>query len=819
MQKKDNKRKVYILGSGPTGLISAWRFVERGWDVTIIEKQKITGGLCRSWKWNDFILDTGPHIFHTPDKLLEKFWKKNFGDLLVEGKFSCKNVKGKNFDEYFDYPLSIEALNKLDQKLRNKIKKEIKNCNRNNQRNEAKNYKEYIDSFIGPTLRKLFFEKYPKKIWGIDTKEMTPDWAPNRIKFRKKILPFYHEEFAAVGKYGTGCIYDRIKKLVKKKGGKFKLNEIVNGFDYKNNKVSCIVTNKKKYRIDNEEIIISSLPINLTSKFLGRENKLKFRGVCSVYLFFDKKEILPKNCHWLYFDSENLLFNRITENKKLSKFVAPKGKSFITLEITYTQGDRFSKINPKKVIELVKKQFEKTKIINKKFLIGSAINYEPYVYPVQFADYKNEVARTKSFVESFENLFSVGAGGEFNYADSQILFHKSFDLVNSLTNRYNDFTNESKNINTNKFNSNIKIGNNKVGGKEKTFIIAEAGLNHNGSFKIAKKLIDNAKKASCNAIKFQSFLPDTRVSKFVKSEKYAEKVIGTQESISELFQRLSLSFEIQKKIFSYAKKKKIMIFSTPFDFESADFLEKIGVSAFKIASADLVNIPLIKHVAKKMKPVIISTGMSKISEIDEAVEAFRSTGNQNLILLHCNSSYPSTYSEVNLKFMDTLRTMYQIPIGFSDHTTDLLASKIAITKGANVIERHFTLSKKMEGPDHILSSDLKEMKELVKFKKFFGKWEKLKKKYSKNPKIFESIKLLLGDGIKKIQPNEYITINSQKKSLYAKRKIKKGDLFTDKNICIKGPVVGLMPKYFEVIKNKKALNMIEKDQPITWDDI
>ena len=237
MQKKDNKRKVYILGSGPTGLISAWRFVERGWDVTIIEKQKITGGLCRSWKWNDFILDTGPHIFHTPDKLLEKFWKKNFGDLLVEGKFSCKNVKGKNFDEYFDYPLSIEALNKLDQKLRNKIKKEIKNCNRNNQRNEAKNYKEYIDSFIGPTLRKLFFEKYPKKIWGIDTKEMTPDWAPNRIKFRKKILPFYHEEFAAVGKYGTGCIYDRIKKLVKKKGGKFKLNEIVNGFDYKNNKV------------------------------------------------------------------------------------------------------------------------------------------------------------------------------------------------------------------------------------------------------------------------------------------------------------------------------------------------------------------------------------------------------------------------------------------------------------------------------------------------------------------------------------------------------------------------------------------------------
>ena len=211
--------------------------------------------------------------------------------------------------------------------------------------------------------------------------------------------------------------------------------------------------------------------------------------------------------------------------------------------------------------------------------------------------------------------------------------------------------------------------------------------------------------------------------------------------------------------------------------------------------------------------------MSKISEIDEAVEAVRSTGNRNLILLHCNSSYPSTYSEVNLKFMNTLKKMYNIPIGFSDHTTDLLSSKAAIAMGASVIERHFTLSKKMEGPDHILSSDKKEMKELIKSKKFFNKWEIWKKKNYKNFKTKESFKLLLGDGIKKIQPNEYITINSQKKSLYAKRKINKGDLFTKNNICVKGPVFGLMPKYYEIIINKKSLNNIEKDQPITWEDI
>ena len=815
----NKKNCAIVLGAGPSGLITAWKLLEAGWDVKIIEKNNISGGLCRSWKHKGFIMDTGPHIFHTPDKLLKNFWKKHFKDLLIEGKFSCKNVKGKNFDEFYDYPLSIEGLNQFDKDLKLKIKKELKKCNENDQRYKAKNYREYIDSFIGPTLRKMFFEKYPEKIWGINTKHMTPDWAPNRIKFRNKILPFYHEQYVAVGKFGTGAIYDRIKNLIKKKGGKFFLNETVKGFKFNENKIFEISTNKKVYKIKTNEVVISTLPISITSRLLGKKNNLKFRGICSVYLFYNKKQILPKDHHWLYFDSEKLLFNRITENKKLSKFVAPKNKSYLTAEITYSQGDKFSKLSSDEVIKKVKDQIGLTGLVDNKMLIDASINYEPYVYPVQFADYKNEVVRVKSFVESFDNLFSIGAGGEFNYADSQIIFHKSFDLVNSLINRHSDFINEAKNINTVNFNSQVKIGNKIIGGKNKTFIVAEAGLNHNGSFNIAKKLIDNAKEINCDAIKFQSFLPDSRVSKFIKSEKYAEKIIGTQESISELFQRLSLNFKTQKKIFEYAKKKKIMIFSTPFDFESADFLDSLGVSAFKIASADLVNIPLIRHVSKKLKPIIISTGMSRISEIDDAVETVRSTGNKNLVLLHCNSSYPSTYSEVNLRFMDTMRKMYNIPVGFSDHTTDLLSSKVAIVRGANVIERHFTLNKKMEGPDHILSSDKKEMSELIKYKKSFNKWNSWKKKNFKNLNIQESTKLLLGDGVKKIQPNEYITINSQKKSLFAKKKIKKGELFTKHNVCIKGPVAGLMPKYYDIIIGRQAKKNIELDHPIIWENI
>lgn len=811
------KNKIIILGSGPTGLITAWKLLEKGLDVLIIEKNSNSGGLCRSWKHDEFILDTGPHIFHTPDEELKNFWKSNFKDLLVEGNFYCKNVKGKNFNEFYDYPFSKEALNNFNTKTKEKIKKELLKCKNLEKRYKAKNYKEYIDSFVGPTLRKMFYEKYPKKIWGVDTVRMTPDWAPNRIKFRDKILPFYNEEYAAVGKYGTGCVYDRIRDKIIRLGGVFKFNESVIGLKSKNKKISEIISTKKNYKINENEIVISTLPISITSKLLGKKNNLKFRGVCSVYLFYNQNIVLPKKVHWLYFDSDKTLFNRITENKKLSKYVAPKNKTFLTAEITYSIGDNFSKKKPKEVISQVIKDISKTNLVDNKKLIDASINYEPFVYPVQFMDYKSETYFIKSFIESFNNLYSVGAGGEFNYADSQILFHKSFDLVNSLTNRFNLFTNEAKFFNRVDFKKSFKLGKSIVGDGKKTFIVAEAGLNHNGSLRIAKKLIDNAKKAKCDAIKFQSFLPNSRVSKKVKSEKYSEKIIGTQESINQLFNRLSLNFNTQKKIFDYAKKKKIFIFSTPFDFESADFLEKLGVGAYKIASADLVNLPLIEHVAKKDKPIIISTGMSKISEIDDAIETVRSTGNKNLALLHCNSSYPSTYSEINLKFMNNLKLLYQIPVGFSDHTTDLLSSKSAISLGADIIERHFTLSKRMEGPDHMLSSEQKEIAKLVKFKNFYKKFELWFKKRNKKEK--EQIKLILGDGVKKIQPNEYLTINSQKKSLYAKKNINKGEKFTKYNVTIKGPAGGLLPKYMRVIINKNSKTKIKRDEPITWENL
>lgn len=787
---------AYVLGAGPTGLITAWELLKKKWDVTIIEKEDQVGGLCRSWKYNNYILDTGPHIFHTPEKELAKFWEDEFGDLFVKGEFYSKNVKGKNFDEFYDYPLSYESIKKnFNPVIKKQILNELSKLNPSDVAN-ARTYKEYIDSFVGKTLRKMFYEKYPEKIWGIKTSEMTSEWAPSRIKFRDKYKPFYTDQWAAVGKFGTGCVYDRIKENILKLGGTIQLNETVLGFEKIKNNIYKINTSRKNYDCK-DSVVISSLPLSITSYLLGKKTNLKFRGICSVYLFYKKKEILPKGVHWLYYDNERLLFNRITENKKLSKYVCPKDKSFLTAEITYSQGDSFSKINQKKVISLVSNQVEEVKLANKNEIIDTYINYEPFVYPVQYAKYKFQIKKVKNYVEQFKNLYSIGAGGDFNYADSQVIFHKSIDLANML-NTNNKLYNVIKSSRETELNTSIKLGNKIVGKNNPAYIIAEAGINHNGNIEIAKKLILEAKKCGCNAIKLQSFLPNSRVSKKVKSERYVEKVINTEESISELFNKTSLNFKDQEKLFKYANKIKMEIISTPFDFESVDFLEKMKVSFYKIASMDLTNIPLIEYVASKMKPVIISTGMSKLYEIDETVNAFKNTGNSNLILLHCNSSYPSSSEEINLKFMENLKKIYPIPIGYSDHSEDLLSSTVALSRGANIIERHFTLDKKMEGPDHILSSVPIEMKKLVSYSKEI-------------PKI-------IGDGYKKIEPNEYQTLNSQKKSLYAKIKIRKGQLFSSRNLIIKGPAGGLPPKYYNLIIGKRSNKNIDADHPVMWED-
>jgi len=791
--------KAYILGAGPAGLVTAWKLLENNWQVEIFEKGKIVGGMCRTWKWNDFLVDTGPHIYHTPDKLLSDFWENEFGDLLIKGDFWCKNVKGVSYNEYWDYPLSWESISKYPTNLKKKILSEISNCSLE-KRARARNFKEYMIAQLGITLTNMFFRDYPKKIWGINTEDMIADWAPKRIEIRQNVTPFYHGQFSAVGKYGTGCVYERIKDKILKLGGKLYLNSTVNGFDTEGAKIKRIrFLNNKSHNVGGNEVVISTLPITLTGKLLGFSSKLKFRGIKSVYLAYKKNSILPKGIHWMYYDSSEVIFNRITETKKLSKYIAPEDKTFLTAEITFAKGDYIDSIDNNELMKLVGKQIETVGLSKFSGIVDMSNNSEYFVYPIQYLGYNEELSIIQSKINQYEQLYSIGTGGDFSYADSQVLFHKAFDTAEILCGKDSISTQVIRQTEAIKMNKVVNIGQNSIGDEYPAFIIAEIGLNHNGSVKIAKDLIDAAKKQGCNAVKIQTYEKDSRVSTKVKSANYAEKIIGLEESIPEMFNRLILTREQHKEIFDHARLKKIQIFSTPFDLKSVEFLESSNVKLYKIASMDLVNLPLIRKVAKTGKPMILSCGMSTLGQVEEAVNVVRTEGNRNLMLLHCNSSYPAAPEEMNLSVIQTLKKNFNIPVGLSDHTFGLSVSKIAITLGANLIERHFTIDRSMEGPDHILSSEPSEMGELVE--------------------AVKQIPKIIGDGVKRIQPNEYITLNTQRKSLYAACPIKEGEIISQSKVVIKGPGGGLLPKYLDVIIGREAKNNIDEDSPINWTDI
>ena len=790
-----NKRKVVILGAGPVGLILGWLMAKKGWSVEIYEKNNIVGGLCRSWSWKNFILDTGPHIFHTNNLGLWKFWKKNFGNILIEGKYFAKNVIDNNFDQMHSYPISIQGINKLPKEKKNKILNELKKTKKNF---VSKNFKEHIQNQVGSTLQSMFFEKYPEKVWGTKTEEMTSDWAPKRIKLTEKIEPFFQKEMTAVGKFGTGKIYEKIKDSILKLNGKFFFNSEVANFDYINHQITKVhIKNKKTLNLKDKDMLISTLPLTLTARFLNYKSNLKFRGVRTVYIAINKKSVLPKKTHWIYYASENIIFNRISEPKSMSKYVTKNQKhTYLSAEITYSKNDNIDKIKSSTLYKKVVDDLVKTNLIKKENVLGVSENKEDFVYPVQFKDYKYELKKTKFEVSKYNNLFTLGSSGEFDYADSQILYLKCFDFAETISNKHREENQMVKNINDTQLNSVVSLNHSKVGEGFKPYIIAEAGLNHNGDIEIAKKLILHAKKSGCDAVKFQSFSAERRVSKKARSVNFVEKADGLQEDIHEMFDRLSINYAETRSLFKFSKKVGIEMFSTPFDVKDVDMLEKFGVNFYKIASVDLVNLSLIDKIGKTKKPLILSTGMSNLSNVIEAIEVFKKTGNKNLILLHCLSSYPANEKEMNLKVIQSLKKYFRIPIGLSDHYPGLKVSLMALALGANVIERHLTLDKKMEGPDHILSSEPHEMLELTATAK--------------------NINSILGDGEKKIQPSEYEIINAQRKCLYVNKDLKKHSIIKQEDISVKGPAGGLHVRYSNLVLNKKIVKKIEKDHPLTW---
>jgi len=332
----------------------------------------------------------------------------------------------------------------------------------------------------------------------------------------------------------------------------------------------------------------------------------------------------------------------------------------------------------------------------------------------------------------------------------------------------------------------------------KVFIIAEAGVNHNGSLDLAYQLIDVAKDAGSDAVKFQTFKAENVVSKLADKAEYQKKTTGSDKSQLEMIKKLQLSFDDFVKLKKYCDKREIMFLSTPFDHQSIDFLYDL-VDIYKIPSGEIINYPYLKHIAAKNKPIIMSTGMANLGEVEEAINTIRAVNSKAKIsLLHCTTNYPTPYEEVNLKAMQTLAAAFKLPVGYSDHTLGIEVPVAAVAMGAKIIEKHFTLDKNLPGPDHKASLEPDELKGMVK--------------------AIRNIEKALGDGIKKPNKSETEIMKVAGRSLIATRDIRAGEIIKESDIAIKRPGTGILPKFEDIIIGMKLINDIRQDEPFRWEN-
>jgi N,N'-diacetyllegionaminate synthase len=325
-------------------------------------------------------------------------------------------------------------------------------------------------------------------------------------------------------------------------------------------------------------------------------------------------------------------------------------------------------------------------------------------------------------------------------------------------------------------------------------IIAEAGVNHNGDFGLAKKMVEAAHEAGADIIKFQTFVPENLVSKYAQKAEYQKETTDAAESQLAMIKRLTLADKEFAKLKEYCGKIGIGFLSTPFDLASIEFLNELGCDLWKIPSGEVTNLPYLEKIAETHKPVIMSTGMCTTEEIHAAVDVLNAGGAGEITLLHCTTEYPAPFEDVNLNAMDALRKEFGLKVGYSDHTKGICVPLAAVAKGAVIIEKHFTLDRNLEGPDHKASLEPKELKEMVE-----------------NIRRVESA---LGTGIKEPAPSEIKNMAIARKSIVAKTKIKKGEIYTTENITTKRPGSGISPMRWHEILGSRANRDYEEDELI-----
>jgi N,N'-diacetyllegionaminate synthase len=318
------------------------------------------------------------------------------------------------------------------------------------------------------------------------------------------------------------------------------------------------------------------------------------------------------------------------------------------------------------------------------------------------------------------------------------------------------------------------------------YIIAETGINHNGNIELAYKLVDTAVDAGANAVKFQTFKAEKVISKFAQKAEYQKKTTGQEESQLEMVKKLELTFDDFIKLKKYCSKRKIDFLSSPFDLNSIDFLYNQNIGSIKVPSGEITNLPYLRHVGSLGKPVIMSTGMATLEEVRTALNVLVEVGAEKdqITVLHCNTEYPTSMEDVNLTAMLTMRDELGVAVGYSDHTLGIEIPVAAVTLGATIIEKHFTLDRTQPGPDHAASLEPDELKAMVT--------------------AIRNIEKAMGNGVKKPSPSETKNISIVRKSIVAKKPIKKGEQFSENNLTVKRPGTGISPMEWDTVIGEAA---------------
>ena len=785
-----------IIGAGISGLTLALEFLRAGRRVRIIEACDSVGGLAKSISYPEYSIDFGPHLYHSAHPEIIDYWKTLVGESLVSKDFYSGNYRN---GKIYDYPVNTETAEaQYSPQEYSTILEELSKIDDKDLSN-ADNYHDYVRSLAGEFLANQFFTKYPKKLWGIDTKELSARFAPRRIEIRDKRLPFHSGpgRFAGIIEGGCGLLAENMKDEILSLGGEiiFNTSIVEIKFDDKKNISKLLISGGKAFDTDHS-CVISTIPITSLCELLNYSTKLYFRQIMLVNIVIRGSDPFPDNYDWLYFDDEEVVFHRVGVQTRFSRQGIKDDLHILCCEIAFNRQDapdvrELEKqcISSLSAMDLL----DQESIVNiHSFDIGS-------VYPGYYVGHELELNRIFGKLGKHRNLYHTGSLADYAYSDLQVLTAKSIDLARELLTLSSDTRSELIKPNmVAKPSQDFCFGRGKISNdpSDKPYVIAEIGLCHNGSVELCKKLIDASKHNGFSSAKIQTYQTG-RISKKSRTSRYFEETLDQEESISDQIDKLIFSESELTEIFSYAESIDFDLFSTPFDVSSADILNKLNVPGFKISSMDLVNIPLIRHVARLGKPVILSTGMASVGEIEAAVDTVLSEGNKRLAVLHCVSSYPCPVEAANLTRINLIKDTFGVISGYSDHTVEDFTPAFAMTLGARVIEKHVTLSKGLDGPDHnfsLVPSEMKSMMELIK----------------------SVHKAMNGNGFRS-SDIELSAKSNLRRSVYANGDLSRGDVITYENIAIKSPGDGIPVKYLDLILGKRVIRNIEDDFPLSWE--